>query len=205
VQPSIPTLCLKARLNPRKFPRSCLRNSEQHICDSIRLTEIDCHPVARPLRVLLHCSGLLPTQARDAQQSRHEIPRTYESYRITEDTIPEDLYIPEMVKSRQVNSDSGDMDQLSHIHYAVHSNLLTNTLGNLQHALGHEQRQSYPPLSVDCKSGTPHFRIDRLEERTPSINQHLLQRWVYETSNANITFAERLEKSNWEGARMQKL
>jgi hypothetical protein len=143
------------------------------------------------------------SQARDAQQSRHEIPRTYEPYRTKEDTALEDVYLPEIVNSRQVNSSSGGMDEFSHIHYAVHSTLLTNTLGNFQHALGHEQRQSYPPLFVDCKLGTPHFRIGWLEERTSGTN--LLQRWVYETSNANITFAERLEKSNWEGARMQKL
>ena len=32
-----------------------------------------------------------------------------------------------------------------------------------------------------------------------------LQLWVYETSNASITIAERLEKANWEAERLERL
>jgi hypothetical protein len=32
-----------------------------------------------------------------------------------------------------------------------------------------------------------------------------LQRWVYESGNANLTFAEKMEKSNWENERLEKL
>jgi hypothetical protein len=32
-----------------------------------------------------------------------------------------------------------------------------------------------------------------------------LKRWVYETRNANLTFAEKMEKSNWENERLEKL
>jgi hypothetical protein len=32
-----------------------------------------------------------------------------------------------------------------------------------------------------------------------------LQRWVYESGNANLTFAEKMEKSNWENRRLEKL
>jgi hypothetical protein len=32
-----------------------------------------------------------------------------------------------------------------------------------------------------------------------------LKRWVYETGNANLTFAEKMEKSNWENERLEKL
>jgi len=32
-----------------------------------------------------------------------------------------------------------------------------------------------------------------------------LKRWVYETGNANLTFAEKIEKSNWENERLEKL
>jgi hypothetical protein len=32
-----------------------------------------------------------------------------------------------------------------------------------------------------------------------------LQLWAYETSNASITIAERLEKANWEAERLERL
>jgi hypothetical protein len=32
-----------------------------------------------------------------------------------------------------------------------------------------------------------------------------LKRWAYETGNANLTFAEKMEKSNWENGRLEKL
>jgi hypothetical protein len=32
-----------------------------------------------------------------------------------------------------------------------------------------------------------------------------LKRWVYETGNASLTFAEKMEKSNWENGRLEKL
>jgi hypothetical protein len=32
-----------------------------------------------------------------------------------------------------------------------------------------------------------------------------LQIWVYESGNANLTFAEKMEKSNWENGRLENL
>ena len=51
-------------------------------------------------------------------------------------------------------------------------------------------------------------RVDTdLETSSHTANQggHQLQLWAYETSNTNITVAERLERGNWVAERIERL
>lgn len=36
-------------------------------------------------------------------------------------------------------------------------------------------------------------------------NEHQLSMWAYETSDENITVAEKFEKANWEAERLERL
>jgi hypothetical protein len=146
------------------------------------------------------------SQARDAQQSHHEILRNNDPNQINEDTALKDTHVLRMTKSKQVDSSSGHTNELSHFHYAAHSsNLIADTFVNTEKSLDIEQWQDLSLTSVKCKFKPPQWQFDELKDRTPSTNCHQLQRWVYETSNANVTFAERIEKSNWQTTKLQRL
>jgi hypothetical protein len=144
--------------------------------------------------------------AHDAQQYPLEIPRDNDSYRMHEETHPKDLRLPDVAEARLTISGSGLTDELSYLHYAVHSKKeATSTIANFQQGFDNELWQLLLPPSVVSQIEDTHLPSDRFNDGTSVANQPLLQRWAYETSNANITFAERLEKTNWEGSRMERL
>ena len=65
-------------------------------------------------------------------------------------------------------------------------------------------------ISGPEKSGLLITRLATVHERTIKVSSHQksryqLELWVYETCHSKISLAERLEKSNWEVDRLEKL
>jgi hypothetical protein len=144
-------------------------------------------------------------QARDPQQLPHDTLRSNESSQINQDTAPEHPHVPDIAKIEQVDSSSGFTTELTYLHSAAPSNSqITNRPVNIERGPDDEQKHGLS-LHYSNSNFEPQWRIDELDGRNPTPSRHLLQRWAYETSNINITFAERLEKSNWETTRMQRL
>jgi len=168
----------------------------------IRLTEIN-----YPLNNRSSSRSFTPsTQTCDPQQLPHDTLRTNESYQINQDTAPEHPHVHDMAKIKQVDSSSGSATELTYLHSAAPSNSqITNIPVNIERGPDDEHWHDLFLHSSNSNFEPPQWRIDELDGRNPTPSRHLLQRWVYETSNINITFAERLEKSNWEATRMQRL
>jgi hypothetical protein len=70
----------------------------------------------------------------------------------------------------------------------------------------HTSRHPYDQMKVDDRRTTILDDIDfETSVDTPYQQGYQLQLWVYETSNSNITVAERLEKANWTIERLESL
>ncbi len=68
-----------------------------------------------------------------------------------------------------------------------------------------------PSPSADtprCRSkqaSSPIPRSTAVDQHTGTTKGYQLEQWAYQTSNANITVAEKFEKSNWEAERLERL
>jgi hypothetical protein len=82
------------------------------------------------------------------------------------------------------------------------------------HALYQTDQSQYSPTHTNSTWGTDDQHYYTSSDTIIQNDKHLvdyqdnqvqLQQWAYETSNSRLTFAERLEKSNWERKRHEKL
>ncbi|PMD23207.1 hypothetical protein NA56DRAFT_701483 [Hyaloscypha hepaticicola] len=96
--------------------------------------------------------------------------------------------------------------ELTYLHSSAPSNSqITNIPVNIERGLDDEKWHDLFLHYSNTNFEPPQGRVNELDGRNPTPSRDLLQRWAYETSNINITFAERLEKSKWEAPRMQRL
>jgi hypothetical protein len=141
----------------------------------------------------------------DAQQYRFEVPRANDPCRTHENACPEDLRVTEVAEARLTFPRSSLTDELSNLDHVVHSeNMATSTIAYLHQGFDDEWWQVPLSSSVDHQIEHTHLLSDQFSNKISTANRPILQRWIYETSNANITFAERLEKSNWDSSRMER-
>ena len=76
--------------------------------------------------------------------------------------------------------------------------------GNEAYDVASTEAWSY--LETQCYETTSQMQIQTGEYKVmEETNTYELGLWAYETSDANVTLAERLEKRNWEAERLQRL
>ena len=74
------------------------------------------------------------------------------------------------------------------------------------HADHQASKDLYDQMNVDDREIAHTSDIDfEASDHVLYQEVHQLQLWAYETSNRNITVAERLEKANWTMERLERL
>ena len=160
-------------------------------------------PSLHPHKLALFPESFPPS---DAQACQHEIPRSNHSYRIEDDITPDGLYLFRVSESAQATSSPNPKDEVSRVHHAVHFNHHLTSSHATRNQGSDSEHQSPPlPSSADYRVKRIHLLSEQLNNVTRIAAESPLLRWLHERNNLNITFTERLEKSNWEDSTLKKL
>jgi len=160
-------------------------------------------PSSNPHTLAVFPSSFLPC---DAQPCQHEIPGSDHRCGTENDITPDDLPLFRVFETEQATTSSSFMDEVSHAHHGGHSVLhLTNSHATCHVALDNDHQPTSLFSSVDQRVKHIYQLNEQFSNATRTAAESPLLRWVHETDNSNITFAERLEKSKWQESRVQKL